>query len=156
MGRRRKRDYIQAPAPVQRTPWLAFVGIGVLVLILTGTLYAIFSRADASRTGGQPSVLAAGNQPTKAELESGVQVLRMTATDRGYTPNEFQVEANKPVRLVIDGEARGCASYFVSPKLGISERLELGANSEFEFTPAPGRYDFSCSMGMFTGVIVAV
>ncbi len=151
MGKRRKRDYA-APAPTQSTPWIALIGIAVLVVILAGTLYAIFSRTGGA---GQPPALPVGNQPTTAELEDGVQVLRMTATDRGYTPNEFQVEANKPVRLIIDGEARGCASYFVAPKLGISERLELGTNSEFEFTPAPGRYDFSCSMGMFSGVIVA-
>lgn len=151
MGKRRKRDYV-APAPTNETPWVALIGIGVLAIILAGTLYAIFSRTDGT---ARPPAIPIGNQPTGAELENGVQILRMTATDRGYTPNEFQVEANKPVRLIIDGEARGCASYFVAPKLGISTRLGLGENSEFEFTPTPGRYDFSCSMGMFSGVIVA-
>lgn len=153
MGRRRKRDYA-APAPTSKTPWVALIGIGVLVIVLAGALYAIFGRTGGGT--GQAPPLPIGNQPTGAQLEDGVQVLRMTATDRGYTPNEFLVDANKPVRLIVDGEARGCASYFVAPKLGISERLELGTNSEFEFTPAPGRYEFSCSMGMFSGVIVAV
>jgi len=128
----------------KRATWwrtiLGAVGIAALVIALS---MALGDRAEPTATGS-------------AGTADDPQVLRMTATDYGYTPNEFQVTANRPVRLIIDGETRGCGSYFFAPKLGITTLLQPGDGNVFEFTPAPGTYEFSCSMGMFTGVIVAV
>jgi len=139
-----KKKYV-APAPSWKgTAVVAIVAIGVFAFIA----WAVLS-SDATPSTTAPPI-------GTVELDGETQVLRMTATDGGYTPNEFQVVAGKPVRLIIDGEARGCASYFTSPKLGISTRLEQGDGNTFEFTPTAGSYEFSCSMGMFNGVIVAV
>jgi plastocyanin domain-containing protein len=149
MSRRKKHI---APAPsaswLQSTAFTAIAAIA-LVAVIVWAVFLVRSDGTLDRTVTPADDIGA------VEFDGVTQILRMTATDGGYTPNEFQVEAGKPVRLIIDGEARGCASYFTAPKLGISQRLEIGDGNVFEFTPTAGRYDFSCSMGMFSGVIVA-
>lgn len=86
-------------------------------------------------------------------LENGVQVVRMTENNRGYSPNKFSLKKGVPVRWIIDAQAPySCASALVVPKLGIQANLKAGENI-IEFTPAEtGQLPFSCSMGMYTGV----
>lgn len=40
----------------------------------------------------------------KATLENGVQVIKMTANNNGYTPNAFYVQKGIPVKWIINGE----------------------------------------------------
>jgi len=92
-------------------------------------------------------------------LVDGRQVIKMTVGGRNgaYDPDRFTVRAGTPVRWEIDQQtSSGCLSFVVSRGLGISSPLKLGANV-VEFTPAKaGNYSFSCSMGMYTGVITVV
>lgn len=82
------------------------------------------------------------------------QIVRMKADYSGYTPSRFTIRAGVPTRWQIDGsDARGCISAFQVPRLGIRKILEDGIN-EISFTaPQPGQYVFSCSMGMYRGVM---
>lgn len=86
-------------------------------------------------------------------MENGVQVVRMTESNRGYSPNKFSIKKGVPVKWIIDAQAPySCASSIVIPKLGIEESLVAGENI-IEFTPDEvGKLAFSCSMGMYTGV----
>jgi plastocyanin domain-containing protein len=74
-----------------------------------------------------------------------------------YLPSdEYTVRAGFPVRMEINGVGTGCRSVFQIPKLGVSVNLNQQINIA-EFTPTkPGDYTFSCSMGMFRGVIRAL
>ena len=82
------------------------------------------------------------------------QVVRITQKGNGYFPNQVTVKRGKPVRLIIDSvESYSCAVSLSIPKAGIRKTLKPGENV-FEFTPdKSGDIPFSCSMGMYRGVI---
>ncbi|HLD31831.1 MAG TPA: sulfite exporter TauE/SafE family protein [Patescibacteria group bacterium] len=87
------------------------------------------------------------------------QVIKMTASSAGYTPNYFQVRAGFPVRWEIkDTGTSGCTNAIISKGLFTGEiLLTPGQTSVREFTPSkPGRYKFSCWMGMISGIIEVV
>ena len=86
------------------------------------------------------------------EIKDGVQIVSMTETSRGYTPNDFTIIKGMPVRWVITANAPySCASGLIVPSLNIEKQLTPGENT-IEFTPSNvGSIPFSCSMGMYTG-----
>lgn len=86
-------------------------------------------------------------------MENGIQVVKMTENNGGYSPNKFSIKKGVPVKWIIDVKAPySCASSIVIPKLGIQKSLKAGENI-IEFTPdTVGKLPFSCSMGMYTGV----
>jgi len=86
-------------------------------------------------------------------LENGVQVVRMTENNNGYSPNKFSIQKDIPVKWIIEAKAPySCASVILIPKLKIQKFLSAGENV-VEFTPTEsGPLPFSCSMGMYTGV----
>lgn len=72
-----------------------------------------------------------------------------------YTPKEIVIEAGKPVTLRNDGTIKGCSRFVVQPELGIN--ANFARNTDYTFTPQKkGRFVYSCSMGMFSGVITVV
>ena len=89
---------------------------------------------------------------TGIALENGVQVIRMTESAQGYTPNQFTIKKGIPVRWEIEASAdRTCASALIVPDYKIREFLKPGKNV-LEFTPSQtGTIPFSCSMRMYTG-----
>ena len=92
----------------------------------------------------------------KATLEEGVQVIRMTADNNGYSPNVFYVQKGIPVKWVIDGkEINYCNNAIVMPVLNIEQKIRSGENI-IEFTPGNKDILFSCWMGMIRGVIKVV
>jgi len=86
------------------------------------------------------------------EIKDGVQIVTMSETNRGYTPDSFTIIKDLPVRWVIKAEAPySCASGLIIPSLKVQRQLKPGENI-IEFTPAKtGNIPFSCSMGMYTG-----
>jgi plastocyanin domain-containing protein/sulfite exporter TauE/SafE/copper chaperone CopZ len=89
----------------------------------------------------------------KATVENGVQVIRMTADNNGYTPNAFYVQKGIPVKWIITGnQINSCNNAIVVPSLNIQKTLKSGENT-IEFTPKDGDINFSCWMGMIRGVI---
>ncbi|OFW85329.1 MAG: hypothetical protein A3F22_00825 [Candidatus Magasanikbacteria bacterium RIFCSPHIGHO2_12_FULL_41_16] len=74
----------------------------------------------------------------------------------GYNPKNISVKAGSKVKLHLKNMgAYTCAQAFTIPKLGIQKVVAPGQESTVEFTaPAtPKKLVFSCSMGMYTGVI---
>ncbi len=132
---------------------LFFKFAGLLVIA-----FAVFNFQNGYRlTGWDPPAFLAGSAApvgSAAAVENGTQVIRMKETWSGYEPNSFTVRAGVPVRWVIDAEAPySCASSLVVPSLRIQRSLKPGENI-IEFTPTqPGTIRFSCSMGMYAGVI---
>lgn len=97
------------------------------------------------------------SQLKNVKIENGWQIIKMTVDERGYTPNEFVVKKNQPVRWIINGKnVYGCQGYFVVPELGIRKALAEGENF-FEFTAKEKKpIYFSCGMGMYRGVIETI
>lgn len=86
-----------------------------------------------------------------------VQVIRIVQNATGYSPSQLTVKKGQPVKLIVDSEdSYTCARSFMMPKAGIRKTLDPGENV-FEFTPNKvGTIPFSCSMGMYRGVINVV
>lgn len=92
-------------------------------------------------------------------IVNGQQVLKMNASSSGYSPNYFKVRAGMPVRWEItDTGTSGCTNAVIARNLFDGNiPLILGQTSIKEFTPEkPGRYKFSCWMGMISGIIEVI
>ena len=80
----------------------------------------------------------------------------ITVTSSGYYPNLIKVKKGIPVTITLVGkDAYSCASAFRIPSLGIGVNLK-SANDIQKITFVPqktGEISFSCSMGMYTGII---
>jgi plastocyanin len=92
-------------------------------------------------------------------IVNGQQIIKMEASAYGYSPDYFKVRAGLPVRWEItDTGTSGCTNAVLSRSL-FDGQIELtpGQTSIKEFTPQkPGKYKFSCWMGMISGVIEVV
>jgi sulfite exporter TauE/SafE/copper chaperone CopZ len=99
------------------------------------------------------------NEKDLPPIISGKQVIKMKASSYGYEPNYFKVRAGIPVRWEIeDVGTSGCTNAIISKSLFPDEiPLTPGKVSIKEFTPEkPGKYKFSCWMGMVSGMIEVV
>jgi sulfite exporter TauE/SafE len=87
-------------------------------------------------------------------VEDGYQVLS-NALEPGSYPN-ITVQVGMPVRWSInaaEGSINGCNNRIFIPEYDIEYSLRIGENI-IEFTPTkPGRYSYSCWMGMIRGTI---
>src|SRR4030042_119030 len=133
------------------------------VLVLFFALYNInaqlnvlgyFSLRDFGRKPGSEI-----SQEGLAPIVDGKQIIKMEASSSGYKPNYFKVLAGVPVKWEItDKGTSGCTNAIISKGLFSGEiALTPGQTSVKEFTPAkPGKYKFSCWMGMVSGSIDVV
>ncbi len=90
----------------------------------------------------------------RAELEDGVQVVRVTVKG-GYQPEVLEVAAGVPVRLLFDRQETGdCSSRVLIPDYQVNQTLPAYATTAVEFTPTTvGTVDFACGMNMLHGRI---
>jgi len=94
-----------------------------------------------------------------APIVNGKQILKMEASSSGYNPDYFKVKSGIPVRWEIkDIGTSGCTNAVISRSLFDGPiNLTPGQTSIKEFTPTkPGKYKFSCWMGMVSGLIEVV
>ena len=146
--------------PHQATRFLKIAG----VLVLFFAFYNINSQLnvlgftsfnDLNIKGNQAEISQEGLAP----IVGGKQILKMEAFSYGYQPNYFKVKAGIPVRWEItDRGTSGCTNAIISKSLLEGEiPLTPGQTSVKEFTPEkPGKYKFSCWMGMISGIIEVV
>ena len=92
-----------------------------------------------------------------ANIENGVQVIRMDQKTNGYSPNHFVIYKNLPVKWIINSlDPHSCASSILVNQLGIRKFLQAGENV-IEFTPqTTGEIRFSCTMGMYSGSFTVI
>jgi len=99
------------------------------------------------------------NEEELPPIVNGKQILKMDASSRGYSPSYLKVKVGIPVRWEIrDIGTSGCTNAVISRDLFDGEiPLTPGQTSIKEFTPEkPGKYKFSCWMGMVSGIIEVV
>jgi len=91
-------------------------------------------------------------------LDDGTQVVVIQVKSNGYSPNKIMVKAGIPVQLTLQTQdTYSCASSFILKAFNI--RLQLGpTDSEtVYFTPTEvGKFPFTCSMGMYSGVLEVI
>jgi plastocyanin domain-containing protein len=90
----------------------------------------------------------------KATALAGIQEITVTV-DGGYEPSQIVVQAGQKVRLNFDRkDASSCLEEVRFPDFGIAQSLPLNRVTSIEFTPEkPGRYEFTCGMNMFRGIV---
>lgn len=138
-----------SPAPAQ-----AVVPSGSFSPIMGGSC----SRMGPQSGGGQGQstvVQAAAAQSTVAA--GGAQDIYVKALASGsYDKPSVKVRANQKVRLHFSADPRaGCGRVLIMRDFGVSLVSRNGEEQVAEFTPGPGKYEFSCSMRMFRGVLEA-
>jgi len=76
--------------------------------------------------------------------------------DRGYVPSRIELEAGVPTVLrFVRREDDPCTEMLVCELLPSQHRLVAHGETEVRFTPPrPGRYAFTCGMGMYSGELV--
>jgi len=92
-------------------------------------------------------------------IVNGEQVIAMTASGSGDSPNYFKVRAGVPVKWEITGsDSLGCNGAIISAQLFDGQvDLTPGQVAVKEFTPqTAGIFGFSCTMGMIRGTIEVV
>jgi len=91
-------------------------------------------------------------------VTDGVQRITLNVLSRGYSPDYFKVKQGIPVQLTLQSDdVYSCALSFVFKEFGVRTFLESTDSQVFTFTPnKSGRYTFTCSMGMYSGVMEVI
>jgi sulfite exporter TauE/SafE len=93
-----------------------------------------------------------------ALVVEGTQKVAIDITPQGYQPNLLQVKKGIPVELTLTTKDNyTCANYFVFKAFNISARMQPSETQVFRFVPEKtGKFTFSCSMGMYAGVMEVI
>ena len=88
-------------------------------------------------------------------LPNGTQEA-VIVVERGYHPSRIELQAGVPTTLRFErhgGDA--CTDLLVSELWPTAHRLATHGETLVRFTPArPGRYPFTCGMGMYSGELL--
>lgn len=132
---------------------LALTGMSINPLTYISNYLA---SSDNTGTTENNKTSSSSSNENKAILKDGVQVLNMTASGRGYTPNVLYVQKGVPVKWVVNAtQLTSCNNAIVIPSLKKQQKLKSGENI-IEFTPGDKDLSFSCWMGMIRGTIKVV
>ncbi len=118
----------------------AVVALVVAIVLIAFTLVS---------SSGRPAVERAHRLP------DGSQEARVVV-DRGYTPSHIELDAGVPTVLRFDRrEDDPCTELLVSELWPNAHRLVAHGETPVRFTPQrPGRYAFTCGMGMYSGELI--
>lgn len=97
-----------------------------------------------------------GSKPKSRQAESHQGIQEVTVTvDGGYDPSRVMVKVGQPVRLNFERkDPSSCLEEVRFPDFHIAQELPLNQITPIEFTPEkPGKYEFTCGMNMFRGVV---
>lgn len=136
--------------------FMRFVAIVVLVLGLisvnSGFAIAGYPAISWNRVGTIPSVA----QTQITDPSTDVNNLILYAENYGYTPAHIEAPANTQLILnVVTNNTFSCSRAFLIPTLGVEVILPETGTVQIEIPaqPAGTVLPFTCSMGMYTGVI---
>ncbi len=143
-------------------------------LTLTGSSYTLSRIPAAISAALSPANSSSVRESTQTSGEFGVQsevltsqedlnagdltsVIDLHATNSGYSPKEVSAPAGKTITLnLITNNTVSCSRAFDIPALNFSTLLPKTGIQSVEIPPqeAGTTLRFTCSMGMYTGVIV--
>ncbi|MCL5008712.1 MAG: sulfite exporter TauE/SafE family protein [Patescibacteria group bacterium] len=102
---------------------------------------------------------AEGSGGSAGNVQAAVSEQTIEISNNGYSPRNFTVKAGSAVKLnLVNKDGWSCAQAFTIPRLGIQKVVRPGQSETVAFTApsSPGQITFSCSMGMYQGVINVV
>ncbi len=148
-----------------------FFGVGYLTTILgdnfrgkflkLAAILVLFLGASsingALAAGGLPFIEIGGNGGSNQNTQTS-QNVQIDITSAGYSPSYFKVKKGEMVNLTLKSkDAFSCALAFRIPSLGISKNLAPNDTQLISFTPTQtGTIPFTCSMGMYRGIIEVI
>lgn len=153
-----RRDFLRAAA---------YLLIFMAASSVNGILQVTDSPYSVQRLGPQlvrllppydKSPVNVGEDPS-VKLENGIQKVTISVENGGYTPKYFRVKAGAPVELTLetDGQVYSCATAFTFKAFDIYDVLKPVDSKVHKFTPEKkGKYTYSCSMGMYSGVMEVI
>lgn len=145
-----------------KTKFLKFAAILIIYLGVTsinGSLIALNSKITLQSVGENiVSLLHIGSKAVSANDVSATQNPEITITSKGYSPNYILVKKGIPVTITLTTkDAYSCASAFRIPSMGVVRNLTANDSQTITFTVLEkGKIPFSCSMGMYRGIIEAI
>ncbi len=131
------------------------IGLGLYafngILVATDSPYEFRSVVTAVQAGLSKS-------PSSGSDDEAQTTATITVKANGYSPTSLTVPANEPVQLKLQSKGPlGCTSLFRIPKLDLETDVPRDSSTTLTATfPAPGRYVFTCGMGMYSGTIEAI
>jgi Uncharacterized protein conserved in bacteria len=127
--------------------------LAAAIVLLSNFISSFDMNANLKQSLSRNEAKASQVNMTRPSIENGVQVIRMTADNNGYTPKSIYVQKYMPVKLIIKGnQINSCNNGVVLSSLNIEKTIKSGDNV-IEFTPKDEDIDFDCWMGMIKGVI---
>jgi plastocyanin domain-containing protein len=146
-----------------KTNFLKLAAVAVLYLGITsvnGSLIALESPLTLQSITSDISSLLTVNSPTVSQNNSIAinQNPEIDITSSGYSPTYLRVKKGEQVILTVKNiDSYTCASAFRIPSLHIVKNLQPNDTQLITFTPTkPGKISFTCSMGMYSGVIEVI
>lgn len=144
-----------------RGKFLRIAAVAVLYLGITsmnGALVAGGSPITLQSVAEDVAIAFGGNNSTQNNNVVTTQNAEIIITSRGYSQNYIKVKKGSPVTLTLKSQdAYSCASAFRIPALGIARNLQPNETQTITFTPEQaGQIPFSCSMGMYRGIIEVI
>lgn len=150
-----------------------FLGVGFLTTLLGDNFQGKFLKLaavivlylglvsvnSAMAAAGQPFIeFDFNNNPATVTNVAVNQDVQINVTSSGYNPNYIKVKKGQKVNLTLKTvDAFSCASAFRIPSLGIVKNLAPNDTQMISFTPTQtGQIPFSCSMGMYRGIIEVI
>lgn len=151
-----------------------FFGVGWITSLLGDTfkksffrlaalalIYLSFTSITGALNAGGVSLSFQGNATQAKALQQyqgSAQELTVDISAQGYRPSNLEVKQGVPIRLTLRSEnAFSCASAFRIPSLGVAVNLQPNETKTIEIpAQAAGQLAFTCSMGMYNGVIKVI
>lgn len=139
-------------------PIVAVFVLGLGLITIDGGLNLIGSPLSSSAIWHTLTDIpqSADNQTDGTASGSLSKVINISARNSGYSPTQLKAPAGQPIQLVLTtNNTQSCSRAFMIPALGIQELLPTTGQTVLEI-PAqnPGAIlRFTCSMGMYNGVI---
>lgn len=91
----------------------------------------------------------------KTKEKEGVQEVEVVVKGV-YAPNVIEAKKGEKLRISFKrDEDTSCSEYVIIPDFKIRKRLPAFETTTVELTPdRAGEFDFTCSMGMYTGKLI--
>lgn len=147
LGRMFQKWFYPAAAVVVLLLGLYTMDTGLNVVGSPFSVTKIVQSFQPAAPEAQPLQAGAPAQPTSVTIEVGAY---------GYTPNQVTLAADQEVELhMVVSEAWTCARSFYIPSLNLGQLLPPEGETVFTIPPQPAgtQIPFTCSMGMYTGVL---
>ncbi len=175
LGQRMEKSFMRVAAIVVLV--LGLISIDA-ALTLAGFPYSVTNLRMAMRANSAPAAVVENERPLHADplaaaptpgaagaggltsafgAQAGPGTVVINVNSDGYSPQVARAQANVPVKLnMVSKETYSCARALVIPALNVQELLPESGTVTIDIPPQPAgsKLFYSCSMGMYSGVIV--